>query len=185
MSWPTTSTSGQAAQGWVNGTSDQAGPRRSTARRDSGPPEFGETGTSIAYRAPSGDQTFTVTTYRGVAISCFSNAWAYPNTEIARIGGDAGVIAQLSGDPTAAGTYRALWNHSHDTLIGLTTTGIDRDTLIDLADQLVPTTAPPGTRPTSNSARDRCRFGPVPTPELTAAQRSTDGEDVLHLPFRT
>jgi len=42
-----------------------------------------------------------------------------------------------SGEPGAAGTYRALLNHSHDTLIGVTATGIDRATLIDLADQLV------------------------------------------------
>ena len=35
------------------------------------------------------------------------------------------------------GTYRALWNRGHDSLIGITATGLDRGTLIDVADQLV------------------------------------------------
>jgi len=105
----------------------------------SGPPEYAllDNGTSVTYSSPGGDQTFTVTTYHGVAISCFSNAWAYSNSEITQIGGDAGVIAQLDGQPGATGTYRALWNHDHDTLIGVTANGIDRVTLIDLANQLV------------------------------------------------
>lgn len=105
----------------------------------SGPPEFSvlDTGTAVHYQSADGDQTFTITTYHGVAISCFANAWAYPNTEITRIGGDTGVLAQLDGQPGGTGTYRALWNRGHDTLIGVTATGIDRNTLIDLADQLV------------------------------------------------
>ena len=63
----------------------------------SGRPDYGalDNGISITYRSAAGDQILTVTTYRGIAISCFANAWAYPDTEITRIGGDAGPVLKI------------------------------------------------------------------------------------------
>jgi hypothetical protein len=105
----------------------------------SGPPEYPTlgAGTAVSYRDPDADdRNFTVTTFDGTPISCFAYAWVYPTTEIAHIGGDTGVIAQLTGTPEGTGTYQALWNLDDDTLIGITATGITRTDLIELADQL-------------------------------------------------
>jgi hypothetical protein len=103
-----------------------------------GVPDFAalSEGTSVTYQHQAGDPSVTITTFDGVRISCFAHAWPYSDTEITRIGGDAGVIAQLDGEPDATGTYRALWNHDADTLIHIAAVGITRATLIDLADTL-------------------------------------------------
>lgn len=110
----------------------------------SGLPEFTalSTGASVAYQRSDGDENLTVTTFTGVTISCFAHSWAYDDTEIATIGGDSGVIAQISGQPGETGAYRALWNRDHDTLIHLVANGVDRDELINLADQLLLDPAP-------------------------------------------
>lgn len=110
----------------------------------SGLPEFAalSIGASVTYQRPGGDGTLTITTFDGVAISCFAHSWAYDNTEIAPIGGDSGVIAQIAGQPGGTGSYRALWNRDSDTLIHIVADGIDRNELLRLADQLQLSTDP-------------------------------------------
>lgn len=117
----------------------------------SGLPEFAalNTGASVTYQRPDGDGRLTITTFDGVAISCFAHSWAYDNTEIAPIGGDSGVIAQIAGEPGATGSYRALWNRDTDTLIHIVADGIDRDELLRLAEELQLSTEPTTTTITS------------------------------------
>ena len=93
-------------------------------------------GTAVTYGDDATGRSITVVTYEGTAISCFAYSWVFPNTEIDRIGGDAGVISQLSGAPGGTGTYTALWNHDQDTLVAMTAVGVDRAELIALADEL-------------------------------------------------
>lgn len=104
-----------------------------------GAPEFAtlDRGTARTYRDPvDGSRTLTVTTYSGRPISCFAYAWVHRDTDISPIGGDAGVIAQVSGVPEQSGTYEALWNVNDRTLVGITATDVTRSELIELADQL-------------------------------------------------
>lgn len=106
----------------------------------SGAPEFPtlDSGTALSYRDPTdGARSLTITTYSGPPISCFAYAWVHDGTDITPIGGDAGVVAQRSGEPRQVGSYEALWNVDHRTLIGITAAGVTRAELVALADQLV------------------------------------------------